>query len=181
MELRFEGKLRDDQQAAVKVMLAHDTGVLSAPTAFVKTVLAAAVIARRCVNTLILVHRTELLRQWEERLRVFLNAGKDAVGTIGGDKAKPTGRVDIAVMQSLSRQGEVDPLVEDYGQIIVDECHHVGAVSFDSILRRAKAKYVLGLTATPIRRDGRQPIVLSSVARSATRLREPRERPGIWK
>jgi len=84
---------------------------------------------------------------------------RNMVGTIGGGKANPTGKIDIAVMQSLSRQGEVNPLVESYGQVIVDECHHVGAVSFDAILKRAKAKFVLGLTATPIRRDGQQPII----------------------
>ncbi len=78
------------------------------------------------------------------------------VGTIGGGKAKPTGQIDIAVMQSLSRQGEVNALVENYGQVIVDECHHVGATSFDAILKRTWAKYVLGLTETPIRRDGLQ-------------------------
>ena len=116
-------------------------------------------IARRGVNTLVLVHRTELLKQWQERLQAFLGVGKGVVGTVGGGKAKPTGRIDIAVMQSLSRQGEVNPLVEDYGHVIVDECHHVGAVSFDAILKRTKAKYVLGLTATPIRRDGQQPII----------------------
>jgi len=81
------------------------------------------------------------------------------VGVIGGGKSKPTGKIDIAVMQSLSRQGEVNPIVESYGQVIIDECHHVGAVSFDAILKRVKAKYVLGLTATPIRRDGQQPII----------------------
>ena len=85
--------------------------------------------------------------------------GKGVVGTIGGGKAKPTGKIDIAVMQSLSRQGEVDPLVENYGHVIVDECHHVGAASFDAILKRVKAKFVFGLTATPIRRDGQQPII----------------------
>jgi superfamily II DNA or RNA helicase len=116
-------------------------------------------IARRGVNTLILVHRAELLKQWQERLQTFLGLGKGMVGTIGGGKAKPTGKIDIAVMQSLSRQGEVNPLVEDYGQVIVDECHHLGAVSFDALLKRTKAKYVLGLTATPIRRDGLQPII----------------------
>jgi superfamily II DNA or RNA helicase len=127
--------------------------------AFGKTVVAAAIIARRGVNTLILVHRTELLRQWQERLQAFLGADKGVVGTVGGGKTKATGRIDIAVMQSLSRRGEVDPMVEGYGQVIVDGCHHVGAVSFDAILRRAKAKYVVGLTATPIRRDGQQPII----------------------
>lgn len=94
------------------------------PARFGKTVTAAAMIARREVNTLVLVHRTELLNQWQERLQAFLGVGKGVVGTIGGGKARPTARIDIAVMQSLSRQGEVNPLVEDYGQVIVDECHH---------------------------------------------------------
>jgi superfamily II DNA or RNA helicase len=159
LAVAFVGTLRIDQETAVSAMLQHDAGVLCAPTAFGKTVTAAAMIARRGVNTLVLVHRTELLKQWQERLQAFLGAGKGAVGTIGGGKAKPTGKIDIAVMQSLSRQGEVNPLVEGYGQVIVDECHHVGAVSFDAILKRVKAKYVLGLTATPIRRDGQQPII----------------------
>ncbi|HYN59648.1 MAG TPA: DEAD/DEAH box helicase family protein, partial [Rubrivivax sp.] len=159
----FVGTLRPDQHAAAKAMLKHDTGVLCAPTAFGKTVTAAALIASRGVNTLVLVHRTELLRQWKERLQSFLGVGPDVVGTIGGGKARPTGRIDVAVMQSLAgrgqRQGEVDSLVENYGQIVVDECHHLSAFSFEAILKRAKAKYVLGLTATPIRRDGQQPII----------------------
>jgi len=159
IDVGFAGTLRLDQEAAVAAMLDHDTGVLCAPPAFGKTVTAAAMIARRGVNTLVLVHRTELLKQWQERLPAFLGVGKGVIGTIGGGKAKPTGAIDIAVMQSLSRQGEVNPLVENYGQVIVDECHHVGAVSFDAILKRTKAKYVLGLTATPIRRDGQQPII----------------------
>lgn len=159
LDVGFAGTLRPDQEAAVTAMLAHDAGVLCAPTAFGKTVTAAAMIARRGVNTLVLVHRTELLRQWQERLQSFLGVGKGMVGTIGGGKAKPTGKIDIAVMQSLSRQGEINPVVEDYGHVIIDECHHIGAASFDAILKVVKAKYVLGLTATPIRRDGQQPII----------------------
>jgi superfamily II DNA or RNA helicase len=159
LEVDFVGTLRIDQEAAVSAMLHHDAGVLCAPTAFGKTVSAAAMIARRGVNTLVLVHRTELLKQWQERLQAFLAVGKCVVGAIGGGKARLTGKIDIAVMQSLSRQGEVNLLVENYGQVIVDECHHVGAVSFDAILRLTKAKYVLGLTATPIRRDGQQPVI----------------------
>ena len=159
LDVALAGTLRPDQESAVAAMLQHDAGVLCAPTAFGKTVTAAALIARRGVNTLVLVHRAELLKQWRERLRAFLDVGKEIVGTIGGGTTKPTGRIDIAVMQSLSRHGEVDPLVEDYGHVIVDECHHVGAVSFDAILRRVRARYVLGLTATPIRRDGQQPII----------------------
>ena len=159
LDVAFAGTLRLDQEFAVAAMLRHDAGVLCAPTAFGKTVTAAAMIARRGVNTLVLVHRTELLTQWQERLQSFLCVGKGVVGTIGGGKAKPTGKIDIAVMQSLSRQGEVNLLVENYGHVIVDECHHVGAASFDAILKQTKAKYVLGLTATPIRRDGQQPII----------------------
>jgi superfamily II DNA or RNA helicase len=159
IDVAFIGTLRLDQEAAVSAMLNHDAGVLCAPTAFGKTVTAAAMIVRRSVNTLVLVHRTELLKQWQERLQSFLGVGKGVVGDIGGGKAKPTGKIDIAVMQSVSRQGAVNSLVENYGQVIVDECHHVGAVSFDAILKRTKAKYVLGLTATPIRRDGQQPII----------------------
>ncbi|CAN0075216.1 unnamed protein product, partial [Phaeothamnion confervicola] len=158
-DVTFIGNLRDDQQAAVAAMLRHDAGVLCAPTAFGKTVTAAAMIARRGVNTLVLVHRTELQKQWQERLPAFLGVGKGVIGSIGGGKAKATGMIDIAVMQSLSRQGEVNPLVENYGHVIVDECHHVGAASFDAILKRTKAKFVLGLTATPFRRDGQQPII----------------------
>ena len=159
LDVRFAGTLRPDQEVAVTAILNHDAGVLCAPTAFGKTVTAAAMIARRGVNALVLVHRTELLKQWQERLQSFLGVGKGVIGTIGGGKAKPTGKIDIAVMQSLSRQGEINPIVEDYGHVIIDECHHIGAASFDAILKVVKAKYVLGLTATPIRRDGQQPII----------------------
>ena len=159
INVTFAGTLRLDQEAAVTSMLNHDTGVLSAPPGFGKTVAAAAVIAQRGVNTLVMVHRTELQKQWRERLQAFLDVDKGVVGTIGGGKPKPTGKIDIAMMQSLSRQGEVNPLAENYGHVIVDECHHIGAESFEAILRRVKAKYVLGLSATPIRRDGHQPII----------------------
>ena len=159
LDASFAGTLRPDQEQAVAAMLRHDIGVLCAPTAFGKTVTAAALIARRGVNTLVLVHRTELLKQWRERLLTFLNVDKGVIGTIGGGKAKLTGKIDIALMQSLSRRGEVSELVENYGQVIADECHHLSAFSFEVILKRARAKYVLGLTATPIRRDGRQPII----------------------
>jgi len=172
IDVSFLGTLRSDQEVAVSSMLSHDVGILCAPTAFGKTVTAAALIAKRSVNTLVLVHRTELLRQWQERLHAFLGVGNEVVGTIGGGKAKPTGVIDIAVMQSLSRKGEVSDTVKNYGQIIVDECHHVSAVSFESLLRSAVAKYAVGLTATPIRRDGQQPIIFMQcgpIRHSATR------------
>ena len=131
LDLEFLGTLRNDQETAVGVMLQHDVGTLCAPTAFGKTVAAAAMIARRGVNTLILVHRADLLKQWQERLLTFLGTGKDVVGIIGGGKNKPSGKIDIAVMQSLNRKGDVDALVEKYGHIIVDECHHLSAFSFE--------------------------------------------------
>lgn len=159
IDVSFTGSLRLDQEAAVSAMLQHDAGVLCAPTAFGKTVTAAAMIARRGVSTLVLVHRTELLKQWQERLGAFLGAGKGVVGAIGGGKARATGKIDIAVMQSLSHRGELDGLLGNYGQVIVDECHHVGAASFEAILKRPSARFVLGLTATPVRRDGQQPII----------------------
>lgn len=158
LDVDFTGTLRPDQETAVSRMLKHDAGVLSAPTAFGKTVTAAAIIARRGVNTLVLVHRDELLNQWRERLCSLLGAG-DIIGTIGGGRRKPTGMVDIALMQSISRKGETNELVERYGHIVVDECHHLSAFSFEAILKRAKARFVLGLTATPVRRDGRHPII----------------------
>lgn len=151
LALAFAGQLRDDQAAAVETMLRHDIGVLEAPKVFGKTVVAAAILARRGVNTLVLVHRAELLCQWQERLQSFLNAPPDTIGCIGGGKAKPTGRLDIVVMQSLVRKGQVNPLVQSYGQVIVDECHHIAAASFEAILRQVKARYVLGLSATLVR------------------------------
>jgi superfamily II DNA or RNA helicase len=155
----FSGVLREEQKIAVSALLKNDIGILCAPTAFGKTVTAAAIIAKRGINTLVLVHRTELLNQWQERLRSFLELDEQGIGALGGGKRKPSGKIDVAVMQSLVRKGEVKELVETYGQVIVDECHHVSALSFEQILRRVKARYVLGLTATPIRRDGHHPIV----------------------
>lgn len=139
LNVEFAGMLRPDQEQAVTAMLGFDTGILCAPTAFGKTVTAAALIARRGVNTLILVHRTELLRQWQERLQMFLDCGKDTIGIIGGDKSRPTGRIDIAVMQSLHRQGDTHSIVENYGHVVLDECHHLSAVSFEAILKRHPA------------------------------------------
>lgn len=177
LSMKFTGQLRPDQEKAVKAMMAHNTGVLCAPTAFGKTVTAAALIARRGVNTLILVHRTELLKQWQERLRTFLNLEKGDLGTIGAGKRKPSGKIDIAVMQSLTRKGEISDLIEQYGHIVVDECHHISAVSFDQLLRRTKARYVLGLTATPIRRDGQHPIIFMQCGPIRHEAKQPEGAP----
>lgn len=151
--------LRKNQQAAVKAMSRHDAGVLHAPTAFGKTVTAISMITKRKVNTLILVHSRQLLDQWKERLESFLPDA--AIGVICGGKKKPTGVIDIATYQSLinKKDNTVAELVQDYGHVIVDECHHVSAPRFEMVLNEVRAKYVLGLTATPERQDGHQKII----------------------
>jgi superfamily II DNA or RNA helicase/very-short-patch-repair endonuclease len=155
----FKGELRPEQQLAADALLMHDTGVLSATTAFGKTVLAAWLIARRGVNTLVLVHRQQLLEQWIERLSEFLDMPEATIGRIGGGRKKPTGIIDVAIMQSLVRKGVVNDVVADYGHLVVDECHHLSARSFELVARRAKAKYVVGLSATVSRKDGHHPII----------------------
>lgn len=159
IEAGFMGELTMMQDAAARAITAHETGILSATTAFGKTVVGAAIIARRRVNTLVLVHRRELMEQWKERLAAFLDVPAGSIGVIGGGKDKRTGKIDIAVMQSINVKGNVKSYISEYGQIIVDECHHVSAFSFEQILKQSKAKFVFGLTATPARKDGHQPIV----------------------
>ena len=155
----FVGNLTDEQTRAAKALLANDAGVLAATTAFGKTVVAASLIAERGTNTLILVHRRQLVDQWVARLKTFLDARPEQIGVIHGGKKKPTGQIDIAVMQSLVRNGVVADRIAGYGQVIVDECHHLSAVSFEALLREAKARYVVGLSATVARKDGHHPII----------------------
>jgi hypothetical protein len=151
--------LRENQQAAIKEISKHDTGILHAPTAFGKTVTAIGMIAKRKANTLILVHSRQLLDQWQKRLNSFLPEAE--IGVIRGGKKKPTGIIDIATYQSLinKKDNSVSPIVQDYGHVIVDECHHVSAPRFEMVLNEVRAKYVLGLTATPERQDGHQKII----------------------
>lgn len=157
--IRFRGTLRDPQIKAFEALAPHDHGVLAATTAFGKTVVAAALIAQRARNTLVLVHRRELLTQWVERLGAFLEIDPKTIGIIGGGRRKPTGIVDVALIQSLVRRGEVSDLVADYGHLVIDECHHLSAASFELVARRSKARYVLGLSATVARKDGHHPII----------------------
>jgi superfamily II DNA or RNA helicase/very-short-patch-repair endonuclease len=159
LDVAFTGELRAEQVAAAKALLAHDRGVLAASTAFGKTVLAAWMIAERGVNTLILVHRQQLMQQWVERLSAFLNFPEKSIGRLGGGRRKLRGKIDVALIQSLVRQDVVNEHIAEYGQLIVDECHHVSAQSFERAIRRAKSKYVLGLSATVARKDGHHPII----------------------
>jgi len=158
INLKFQGQLHAEQQAAAEALLKNDTGVLAAATAFGKTVIAIYLLAQRNVPTLILVHRHQLMDQWKAHLISFLGLSSKEVGQIGGGKRKPTG-IDIAMIQSLYKKGEVDDIVGEYGHVIVDECHHVSARSFELVVRRSKAKYVTGLSATIARKDGKHPII----------------------
>jgi superfamily II DNA or RNA helicase len=159
LKVAFQGELTALQAQAAEAMAAHDIGVLIAPPGSGKTVMSVNLLARRRRSTLILVHRTQLLEQWVAQLAVFLGLAPSEIGQVGGGKRKPNGQLDVAMIQSLVRKDSVDDLVASYGQVIVDECHHVPAVSFERVMREVKARFVIGLTATPQRRDGHHPIL----------------------
>lgn len=176
IDVEFNGTLRAEQEPAAHALLYQDTGVLSATTAFGKTVVAAYLIGQRKVNTLILVQSSALLEQWKTSLEQFLTIHEvlpeppkkrgrkkiqQIIGQIGSGKNTRSGIIDIAIMQSLFEDEEktVKPLVEEYGMVIVDECHHVAAFTFERVLKAIKAKYVYGLSATPVRKDGHHPII----------------------
>ncbi|MGC8492674.1 MAG: TOTE conflict system archaeo-eukaryotic primase domain-containing protein [Syntrophobacteraceae bacterium] len=153
IKVAFAGVLREEQEIAAQAMLQHDFGVLSAATAFGKTVVAASLIAERKVITLILTHRQQLLSQWVARLAQFLKIDEELplkpgqrgrrpvrniIGQIGAGKDNPNGIIDVGIMQSLIRDHEVKDCVRDYGMVIVDECHHISAVSFEQIIKKVR-------------------------------------------
>lgn len=160
LEMKFCGELRPEQQLAVDALIKSNIGVLSATTAFGKTVVAAWMIAKRRVNTLIVVHTKQLQDQWVERLQTFLGISAKQIGRFGGGRKKITGFIDIALIQSLTKHVDVESMISKYGYVIVDECHHIPSVSFDDIIRQVKAKYITGLSATLVRKDGRHPIIM---------------------
>jgi superfamily II DNA or RNA helicase len=159
LKARFQGHLTGVQEQAAKSLLAHDFGVFVAPPGVGKTVVGTYLAAARGRSTLVLVHRKPLLDQWVAQLSLFLGLPPKAIGQIGGGKRTPSGRLDVAMLQSLVRDGTVDDIVAAYGHVIIDECHHAPAASFERVLGEVKARYVTGLTATPYRRDGHQPII----------------------
>ena len=158
LQAPFVGELTVPQQQARDALAAHDTGLLWGATGFGKTVVATALISLRAVSTLIVVHRGELLAQWRARLAAFLDLPIAQIGAIGSGEDGLTGVIDVALLQSLARRLDDIDLAR-YGQIVVDECHHLPAVSFEAALKAVPARFVLGLTATPIRRDGQHPIM----------------------
>jgi superfamily II DNA or RNA helicase len=159
LPLEFHGKLTPPQQGAVASMLAQDEHVLVAPPGSGKTVIACALIAERKLPTLILAHSKPLLEQWRAQLQTLLGLSSNEIGQRGGGRRKRTGIVDLAMIQSLKAVNDLEAFFSGYGLVVVDECHHLPAVSFEAAVRRAPVRHFLGLTATPYRRDGLQEIV----------------------
>ena len=159
LSVSFQGELTDVQTRALSTLFAEDTGVLVAPPGAGKTVIAIALIAKRARNTLVLVHRRPLLDQWRSQLALFLGMDKDDIGEISGTRKRANGRLDVAMLQTLLHDKGVDDVVAQYGHVIVDECHHIPAVTFERVMSEVTARYATGLTATPRRHDGRDPII----------------------
>lgn len=176
IDVAFNGELREEQKPAFDALNRQDCGVLSATTAFGKTVIGAALIAEKQVNTLIIVQRKQLMEQWQERLNTFLSVNealpldeqqkkrgrkkkRDIIGVYGAGKDTRSGIIDIAIQQSLGKMDDVKEWIKDYGMVIVDECHHVPAPTFEQVLQKVSAKYFYGLSATPNRKDGHHPIL----------------------
>ena len=174
INVTFFGELRESQKKAVSKMMEHDTGILNAATSFGKTVVCCNMIAQRKVNTLIILESSELMPQWEKAISDFLKIDeeppeyhtktgrtkkrKSPVGTLQGPRDTMTGIVDIAMAGSLCKKGEFHPLLQKYGMILLDESHHGASATVQAVLREVKAKYVYGVTATPIREDGLEKI-----------------------
>ena len=157
IDVGFKGTLREEQQLAADALLQHENGILAVPTVFGKTVIGASLIAKLKCNTLILVHLNTLFDQWKKSLEQFLEI-QFQIGQIGSGKNTASGIIDIALVQSLIHDHEVDDMVKNYGMVIVDECHHVPSVNYEKVLVSVNARYVYGLTATPVRQDGQHPI-----------------------
>ena len=170
IQVSFQGQLYPEQQIACDYLLKYETGILSAATAFGKTVVGAAMIAQRKVNTLILVHNREIMKNWAEDLQKFLmidaelptyttptgrvKQRKSVIGTLYAGHDSLGGIIDIAMVSSLGSADAIDERVQDYGMVMMDECHHAGAANAEAVIREVSARYVYGLTATPKRDDG---------------------------
>ena len=159
VEFEFQGELTREQDGAAREMQAHDFGILCAPTGSGKTVVGLNLIAKRRRNTLVLVHRRELLRQWEESAHEFLQISPEDIGQIGLGKNTAKGILDIALIQTLARNQNTLESLPDYGYVIVDECQHIPAFTLERVIKSIPARYVTGLTASPKRRDGHEPIM----------------------
>ena len=170
--------LRDEQKTAFNKIMKNDYSVLIAPAGFGKTAIASVIIAKRGVNTLILVHKATLLHQWAERLSEYFDIDIKTIGKLGDGKKKLTSNIDIAILHSLKNRPE---MIKEYSQIIIDEAHHIPAISFEVPLRNFKGKYVVGLSATPKRKDGMHPIMFMQCGDIVHEVKEIKEKTHIVK
>ena len=154
LDVAFRGKLTAQQQDAVDDLVDRDLGVLVSPPGTGKTVMGCALIATSGVPTLVLVYRTPLLEQWRDQLASLLDLDADQIGQLSGGRDRRSGVVDIATVQTLARRDDIAELTSRYGLLVVDECHHVPAVTIGEVVGQIPARRVLGLTATPYRQDG---------------------------
>ena len=159
IDVRLEATLSAVQSDALGALLPHQLGVIVAPPGSGKTVVACGVIARRAVPTLVIVDRQPLVEQWREHLSTHLGLDRKQIGVIGGGRRRPGGVIDIAMVQSLARRDDLAELTKAYGLVVVDECHHVPATTFERAVREIAAPSWLGLTATPYRRDGLEGLI----------------------
>lgn len=151
--------LRTIQTTALRQLLDQDIGVLIAPPGTGKTLIACAAIESRSTSTLILVDRKALADQWRDRISTHLGF---KCGQIGGGRSKISGTLDVALLPTLARRDNIEDITARYGFVIVDECHHVAAAAFFGVLSRIAARYWLGLTATPERRDGLEDLIYTN-------------------
>lgn len=159
LSLKFLGSLTPKQMNALRAVLSDDMGVLVAPPGAGKTVMGCYAVAERNVPTLILAHRKPIMDQWRTQLGDLLGLSPHLVGQVGGGRNRQTGVIDLGMMQSLKRFDDLEVFFSKYSFIIVDECHHLPAFTFEACVKRAPVRYILGLTATPYRRDGLQEII----------------------
>lgn len=159
LDFIFSGQLTETQSSSIQNVLKKDMGILVAPPGAGKTVMGCFAVAMRNIPTLILAHRKPLLEQWRSQLMTFLGLKSKEIGQIGGGRKRQTEKIDLAMLQSLGSLDDLDNLFQRYGFIIVDECHHLPAFSFETCIKKANVRYILGLTATPYRRDGLQEIL----------------------
>jgi superfamily II DNA or RNA helicase len=175
LKLEFHGELTANQEKAMGEVLRHESGVLVAPPGAGKTVMGCYAVAKRNLPTLILSHRKPILDQWRTQLKRMLGLKPRQIGQVGGGRKRATGIVDLAMIQSLKRMEDLREFFSRYGFILVDECHVLPAVSFEQYVKQAPVRYILGLTATPIRRDGLQDLIFMQCGPLRYRMAESKD------